>query len=248
MPRNPANPPLLSSIPSQESHPQDLIWEWSSLALSESQVLQLGNEKTGIWNPQEVNLGDETPKFLRNKGSGSLGFLGPSGGGAWMPGLRVLWKELLTDGRPGTLPPMQGPPLPQAPFHPCLPVRFLDPHPTSFPLPQWRLFEKKQRRKRQEPLMVQANPDASVRPRRPRRREKRFSADSGEERCPEPGRRAGWRAGPVGVWWGLGLKGLEGRGLVELAEGGGALIDLWVGPVRVRGRGQRDRQCGVWCM
>ncbi|KAI4558357.1 hypothetical protein MJT46_012999 [Ovis ammon polii x Ovis aries] len=74
---------------------------------------------------------------------------------------------------------MQGPPLPQAPFHPCLPVRFLDPHPTSFPLPQWRLFEKKQRRKRQEPLMVQANPDASVRPRRPRRREKRFSADSG---------------------------------------------------------------------
>nr|XP_042088233.1 tubby-related protein 2 isoform X5 [Ovis aries] len=96
-----------------------------------------------------------------------------------MPGLRVLWKELLTDGRPGTLPPMQGPPLPQAPFHPCLPVRFLDPHPTSFPLPQWRLFEKKQRRKRQEPLMVQANPDASVRPRRPRRREKRFSADSG---------------------------------------------------------------------
>ncbi|XP_043292689.1 tubby-related protein 2 isoform X2 [Cervus canadensis] len=41
---------------------------------------------------------------------------------------------------------------------------------------QWRLFEKKQRRKRQEPLMVQANPDASVRPRRPRRREERFSA------------------------------------------------------------------------
>ncbi|XP_040108270.1 tubby-related protein 2 isoform X4 [Oryx dammah] len=44
---------------------------------------------------------------------------------------------------------------------------------------QWRLFEKKQRRKRQEPLMVQANPDASVRPRRPRRREERFSAASG---------------------------------------------------------------------
>lgn len=35
----------------------------------------------------------------------------------------------------------------------------------------------------------------------------------------------------MGVWWGLGLKGLEGRGLVGLAEGGGALIDLWVGPV-----------------
>ncbi|ELW47155.1 Tubby-related protein 2 [Tupaia chinensis] len=32
---------------------------------------------------------------------------------------------------------------------------------------QWRLFEKKQRRKRQEPLMVQANPDASLRFRRP---------------------------------------------------------------------------------
>ena len=112
MPRNPANPPLPSFIPSQESHPQDLIWEWASLALSESQVLQLGNEKTGIWNPQEANLGDKTPKFLRNKGSGSLGFLGPSGGGAWMPGLRVLWKELLTDGRPGT------PPCPRPPFTP----------------------------------------------------------------------------------------------------------------------------------
>lgn len=97
MPRNPANPPLLSSIPPQESHPQDLLWEWSSLCLSESQVLQLGNEKTEIRNPQEANLGDETLKFLRNKSSGSLGLLGPSGGGAWMPGLRVLWKELLRD-------------------------------------------------------------------------------------------------------------------------------------------------------
>ncbi|XP_037675967.1 tubby-related protein 2 [Choloepus didactylus] len=41
------------------------------------------------------------------------------------------------------------------------------------------LFEKKQRRKRQEPLMVQANPDASLRPRRPRRREERLASDSG---------------------------------------------------------------------
>ncbi|XP_068385533.1 tubby-related protein 2 isoform X3 [Eschrichtius robustus] len=44
---------------------------------------------------------------------------------------------------------------------------------------QRRLFEMKQRRKRQEPLMVQANPDASLRPRRPRQREERFSGDSG---------------------------------------------------------------------
>ncbi|XP_076987343.1 tubby-related protein 2 isoform X3 [Tamandua tetradactyla] len=44
---------------------------------------------------------------------------------------------------------------------------------------QRRLFEKKQRRKRQEPLMVQANPDASLRPRRPRRREERLASDSG---------------------------------------------------------------------
>nr|XP_033699930.1 tubby-related protein 2-like [Tursiops truncatus] len=43
---------------------------------------------------------------------------------------------------------------------------------------QRRLFEMKQRRKRQEPLMVQANPDASLRPRRPRQREERFSGDS----------------------------------------------------------------------
>nr|KAF6412132.1 TUB like protein 2 [Rousettus aegyptiacus] len=44
---------------------------------------------------------------------------------------------------------------------------------------RWRLFEKKQRRKRQEPLMVQANPDASFRSRRPRWREERLAGDSG---------------------------------------------------------------------
>ncbi|XP_058530436.1 tubby-related protein 2 [Ochotona princeps] len=44
---------------------------------------------------------------------------------------------------------------------------------------QKRLFEKKQRRKRQEPLMVQANPDASLRHRRGRRREERLPGDRG---------------------------------------------------------------------
>ncbi|MEJ1287050.1 tubby-like protein 2 [Cricetulus griseus] len=43
---------------------------------------------------------------------------------------------------------------------------------------QRQLFEKKQRRKRQEPLMVQANPDASLRHRRPRRGDDRFQSDS----------------------------------------------------------------------
>nr|KAF6408349.1 TUB like protein 2 [Molossus molossus] len=43
---------------------------------------------------------------------------------------------------------------------------------------QRRLFEKKQRRKRQEFLMVQANPDASFRSRRPRVRSERLAGDS----------------------------------------------------------------------
>uniref|UniRef100_A0A671EFV9 Tubby-like protein n=1 Tax=Rhinolophus ferrumequinum TaxID=59479 RepID=A0A671EFV9_RHIFE len=46
---------------------------------------------------------------------------------------------------------------------------------------QRRLFEKKQRRKRQEPLMVQANPDAPFRSRRPRQREECLASDRGEE-------------------------------------------------------------------
>ncbi|KAF6289293.1 TUB like protein 2 [Rhinolophus ferrumequinum] len=44
---------------------------------------------------------------------------------------------------------------------------------------QRRLFEKKQRRKRQEPLMVQANPDAPFRSRRPRQREECLASDRG---------------------------------------------------------------------
>lgn len=73
--------------------------------------------------------------------------------------------------------------------------------------------------------MVQANPDASVRPRRPRRREKRFSADSGEERCPEPPQARGLEGGACGgvVGRGLGLKGLEGEGPGGARGGWGAL-------------------------
>uniref|UniRef100_A0A8C9CBK9 TUB like protein 2 n=1 Tax=Phocoena sinus TaxID=42100 RepID=A0A8C9CBK9_PHOSS len=65
---------------------------------------------------------------------------------------------------------------------------------------QRRLFEVKQRRKRQEPLMVQANPDASLRPRRPRQREEHFSGDSGpgnpflQENVPETHLRPGARS------------------------------------------------------
>nr|KAF6268747.1 TUB like protein 2 [Myotis myotis] len=44
---------------------------------------------------------------------------------------------------------------------------------------QRRLFEKKQRRKRQDFLMVQANPDASMRSSRPRLRSERLAGNSG---------------------------------------------------------------------
>ncbi|KAF0872461.1 TULP2 protein, partial [Crocuta crocuta] len=60
---------------------------------------------------------------------------------------------------------------------------------------QRRLFEKKQRRKRQEPLMVQANPDASLRPRRPWRREERIAGDSGEGKFSVDGRSLGLEGG-----------------------------------------------------
>ncbi|XP_037372838.1 tubby-related protein 2 [Talpa occidentalis] len=62
---------------------------------------------------------------------------------------------------------------------------------------QRRLFEMKQRRKRQEPLMVQANPDATLWPRRNRWRMGRFASDSGlgnpflQENVPEAHLRSG---------------------------------------------------------
>ncbi|XP_047385091.1 tubby-related protein 2 [Sciurus carolinensis] len=68
---------------------------------------------------------------------------------------------------------------------------------------QWRLFEKKQRRKRQEPLMVQANPELSQRHRRLRRREEPFLSDSGfgnpflQENVPEAHLRSGAHSAPV---------------------------------------------------
>ncbi|XP_006770029.2 PREDICTED: tubby-related protein 2 isoform X2 [Myotis davidii] len=70
------------------------------------------------------------------------------------------------------------------------------PH-TPFPLPQRRLFEKKQRRKRQDFLMVQANPDASLRSCRPRLRSERLAGNSGlgnpflQENVPEAHLHAG---------------------------------------------------------
>ncbi|ERE71135.1 tubby-related protein 2 [Cricetulus griseus] len=69
---------------------------------------------------------------------------------------------------------------------------------------QRQLFEKKQRRKRQEPLMVQANPDASLRHRRPRRGDDRFQSDSS---------------------WGLGLMGFMGINEEEEVESKDAAIE-----------------------
>ncbi|XP_058385785.1 tubby-related protein 2 [Diceros bicornis minor] len=65
---------------------------------------------------------------------------------------------------------------------------------------QRRLFEKKQRRKRQEPLMVQANSDTSLRHRRLQRREERLSGGCGlgkpflQENVPETHVRSGARS------------------------------------------------------
>ncbi|XP_014650575.1 PREDICTED: tubby-related protein 2 [Ceratotherium simum simum] len=65
---------------------------------------------------------------------------------------------------------------------------------------QRRLFEKQQRRKRQEPLMVQANSDTSLRHRRLQRREERLSGGCGlgkpflQENVPETHVRSGARS------------------------------------------------------
>ncbi|VTJ66709.1 Hypothetical predicted protein [Marmota monax] len=90
---------------------------------------------------------------------------------------------------------------------------------------QWRLFEKKQRRKRQEPLMVQANPDASMRHWRLQRREEHFLSDTGignpflQENVPEAHLRLGAHSAPVTM--NCGGDGIgEHRPLVSLTEAG----------------------------
>lgn len=90
----------------------------------------------------------------------------------------------------------------------------------SLPFPQRRLFEKKQRRKRQEPLMVQANPDASLRHRRGRRREERLPGDRGEENA-RPGSTLPSICGKsANGSSGAGPSGLKGRGPSGLEAGG----------------------------
>ncbi|TKC53829.1 hypothetical protein EI555_018579, partial [Monodon monoceros] len=95
---------------------------------------------------------------------------------------------------------------------------------------QRRLFEVKQRRKRQEPLMVQANPDAPLRPRRPRQREERFSGDSGpgnpflQENVPETHLRPGARSVLSTVSCGGDGSGERGP-LVSPTEAGGSAED-----------------------
>lgn len=124
---------------------------------------------------------------------------------------------------------MQGPrcPRPPPPFHPCLPVRFLDPHPTSFRLAVASVLRRSSDGSAKSPswfrpiLTLQCGCGD-----RGGGRSARLTAV--RKRCPEP-RRRGLEGGACGGVVGAGAKGPRGEGPVELAEGGGALIDLWVG-------------------
>ncbi|XP_045628123.1 tubby-related protein 2 isoform X1 [Ursus americanus] len=121
------------------------------------------------------------------------------------------------------------PPLTPGPPSPLSSRPVPGPHTPPFPHPQRRLFEKKQRRKRQEPLMVQANPDASLRPRRPWRREERLAGDIGlgnlflQENVPEAHLCSGAHSA-------LGIVSCSGdgsgeRGPLASPTGGGALAE-----------------------
>lgn len=119
---------------------------------------------------------------------------------------------------PGIFLPMQASSCPRPLFTPVS-RRIPDPDHLT-PFPQRLLFEKKQRLKRQEPLMVQANPDAFLRFRRPWQREERLAGDSGEKRFLGSGRIVGLEGenlckSGVCVSEGRGLNGLEGRSLAE---------------------------------
>ncbi|KAM4825381.1 tubby-related protein 2 isoform 3-T5 [Thomomys bottae] len=92
------------------------------------------------------------------------------------------------------------------------------------------LFEKKRRRKRQEPLMVQANPDSLLRHPRLRRWEERFQGDSGfgnpflQESVPEAHLTSGAHRAP-GTVSGGGDCGGEGGPLASRTHTGSHYVD-----------------------